>query len=91
MAIAKLLRLLPLMFAAGASSAAAAPVTPINPSYLWDMSSLGWSQISLAEPGRLAFISGQVAGSPVGDKIPSDLTSQSRIVAANIKKSDSTS
>jgi enamine deaminase RidA (YjgF/YER057c/UK114 family) len=49
------------------------------------MSARGFAQISVAEPGRLAFLSGQVAAAP-GDQTPADLTSQARIVATNIKK-----
>jgi len=66
--------------------AAAAPVAHHNPSSLWDMSALGFAQISVAEPGRLAFLSGQVAGYPGEGPMPPDLTSQAHIVAANLKK-----
>jgi enamine deaminase RidA (YjgF/YER057c/UK114 family) len=37
------------------------PVSRRNPPAMWDMASRGWSQISVAEPGRLAFLSGQIA------------------------------
>ena len=50
------------------------------------MSALGFAQINVAEPGRLAFLSGQVAGAPDGEPMPSDLPSQAHIVAANLKK-----
>ena len=69
-----------------ASNAAAVSVTHHNPSFLWDMSAGGFSQISLAEAGRLAFLSGQVAGAPDGAPMPPDLPSQAQIVAANLKK-----
>lgn len=63
-----------------------ASVTRIHPSYLFDMAARGFAQISVAEPGRLAFLSGQVAGAPDGD-MPPDLASQAGIVATNLKKS----
>ncbi|REE07231.1 enamine deaminase RidA (YjgF/YER057c/UK114 family) [Paraburkholderia sp. BL27I4N3] len=66
--------------------AVAAPVTHHNPSFLWDMSAGGFAQISVADPGRLAFLSGQVGGAPDGEHLPPDLTSQAYIVAANLKK-----
>jgi enamine deaminase RidA (YjgF/YER057c/UK114 family) len=66
--------------------AVAAPVTHHNPSFLFDMSPLGFAQINLVEPGRLAFLSGQVAGGPDEGHMPPDLTSQAHIVAANLKK-----
>lgn len=66
--------------------AAAAPVTRHHPSFLFDMSQSGYAQVSVAEPGRLAFLSGQVAGAPDGDQMPTDLAAQAQIVAANLKK-----
>lgn len=65
--------------------AAATPITHHNPSFIFDMSPLGFAQISVAEPGRLAFLSGQVAGGP-GEHMPPDLPSQAQIVGANLKK-----
>ena len=38
-----------------------ASVSRRNPPTMWDMASLGFSHISVAEPGRLAFLSGQIA------------------------------
>ncbi len=69
-----------------ASNPVAASVTHHNPSFLFDMSAGGFAQISVAEPGRLAFLSGQVAGAPNGEHMPPDLTSQAQIVAAHLKK-----
>ena len=102
MTIAKMLRSLPLILVVGATiaahpkperkmssespKAAAAQVAHHNPSFLWDMSAGGFAQISVAEPGRLAFLSGQVAGAPDGAPMPPDLTAQAHIVAANLKK-----
>ena len=63
---------------------AGAPVTRLHPPHLFDMSVLGYAQISVAEPGRLAFLSGQVAGAPGAD-LPPELASQADIVATNLK------
>jgi enamine deaminase RidA (YjgF/YER057c/UK114 family) len=41
-----------------------ASVSRRNPPTMWDMASLGFSHISVAEPGRLAFLSGQIAVTP---------------------------
>jgi enamine deaminase RidA (YjgF/YER057c/UK114 family) len=61
-----------------------ASVSRRNPSTLWDMSSGGYSQISVAEPGRLAFLSGQVAWRPSGEDAPNDIPGQAKIAAANL-------
>ena len=68
------------------SNAAAVSVTHHNPSFLWDMSAGGFAQMSLAEAGRFAFLSGQVAGAPDAQDMPPDLSSQAIIVAANLKR-----
>lgn len=67
-------------------NAAAPTVTHLNPPFLWDMSAGGFAQMSVAEPGRLAFLSGQVAGAPNGEQMPPDLASQAHIVAAHLKE-----
>lgn len=61
------------------------PIARLNPPTLPDAGALGYSQISVAEPGRLAFISGQVAARPGGEAAPDSLTEQMAIVAANAK------
>jgi enamine deaminase RidA (YjgF/YER057c/UK114 family) len=66
------------------SSPGSAPVSRRNPSTLWDMASGGYSQISVAEPGRLAFLSGQVAWRPSGEAAPKDLAGQAKIATANL-------
>ena len=71
---------------ADATNDAAVSVTRLHPSFLFDMSARGFAQISIAEPGRLAFLSGQVAGAPEGENMPPDLASQACIVAAQLKK-----
>ena len=60
-------------------------VTHLNPSSLPDSTELGYSQITTVEPGRMAYISGQVASRPNGEPVPDDLVEQTRIVAANAK------
>ena len=52
------------------------PVSRRNPPAMWDMASLGWSQISVAEPGRLAFLSGQIAATAGREGVPEDLAGQ---------------
>ena len=63
----------------------ASPVTRLNPAALPDAGVLGYSQISIAEPGRLAFISGQVAVRPGGEPAPDSLAEQMTIVASNAR------
>ncbi len=60
-------------------------VTRLNPSSLPDSTELGYSQITTVEPGRMAYISGQVASRPNGEPVPDDLVEQTKIVAANAK------
>ncbi|MEO9526881.1 RidA family protein [Roseibium sp.] len=57
----------------------------LNPPTLPDAGAIGYSQISVVEAGRLAFVSGQVALRPGGDPVPSGLAEQAGIVAANAK------
>ena len=61
-----------------------APVTRRNPPTMWDMASLGWSHISVAEPGRIAFLSGQVASAFGGGEVPKDVAGQARLAAASL-------
>ena len=65
-------------------SPASAPVSRRNPATMWDMASRGWSHISVAEPGRLAFLSGQVAVSPAGGAVPEDLAGQAKLATASL-------
>ena len=58
-------------------------VTRLNPSSMPDAGSMGYSQISVVEPGRLAFISGQVAWTPAGEPAPGDLAEQAKLVFKN--------
>ncbi|MBC7792826.1 MAG: RidA family protein [Clostridia bacterium] len=63
----------------------ATTVTRVNPPTMPDASTAGYSQISIAEPGRLAFVSGQVAWSVNGQPAPKTLLEQTKIVIGNLK------
>ena len=60
-------------------------IVRMNPSTLWNAGEMGYSQISIVEPGRMAYVSGQVAWRPNGEPVPADLAEQMTIVAANAK------
>ena len=60
------------------------PVGRRNPATMWDMASVGFSHISVAEPGRLAFLSGQIAKTPGGEGVPGDLAGQAKLATANL-------
>lgn len=60
-------------------------ITRLNPPSLPDAGALGYSQISIVEPGRMAFISGQVAVRPGGEPAPASLVEQAGIVMSNAK------
>jgi enamine deaminase RidA (YjgF/YER057c/UK114 family) len=62
----------------------ATSVSRRNPPAMWDMASLGWSQISVAEPGRLAFLSGQIAATPGREGVPEDLAGQAKLATASL-------
>jgi enamine deaminase RidA (YjgF/YER057c/UK114 family) len=59
-------------------------VTRHNPPTLWDMASGGYSQISVAEPCRLAFLSGQVGWLVSGGEAPNDIAGQAKIAGASL-------
>lgn len=61
-------------------------LTRTNPPSLYDSVALGYSQITTVEPGRLAFISGQVAWRPHGEPVPQDLAEQAKIVMDNARR-----
>lgn len=63
----------------------ASPIARLNPDTLPDAGAVGYSQISVTEPGRLAFISGQVAWRPDGGATPADLAGQADLVLANAR------
>lgn len=57
----------------------------LNPPSLPDASAIGYSQITTVEPGRLAFISGQVASRKSGEPAPESLAEQAELVVRNAK------
>ena len=59
-------------------------IVRLNPQSLPDAAKAGYSQISIAEPGRLAFVSGQVAWRRDGGAAPGSLGEQVEIVTANL-------
>jgi len=60
-------------------------ITRLNPPSLPDAGALGYSQISIVEPGRMAFVSGQVAARPSGEPAPASLVEQAGIVISNAR------
>lgn len=59
------------------------PIVRMNPSTLPNAGEIGYSQISIVEPGRMAYVSGQVAWRPNGEPVPAGLMEQMKIVATN--------
>ncbi len=55
-----------------------------NPPTMWDMASVGFSHISVAEPGRFAFLSGQIAAKPGSEDVPKDLAGQAMLATASL-------
>lgn len=60
-------------------------ITRMNPASLPDAGAAGYSQVSIVESGRLAFVSGQVAWRPDGVPPPATLTGQAEIVVKNAR------
>ncbi|WP_226646820.1 RidA family protein [Microbulbifer variabilis] len=58
-------------------------ITRINPETLPNSGEMGYSQISIVEPGRMAYISGQVAWQANDEPVPSSLVGQMEIVSRN--------
>jgi enamine deaminase RidA (YjgF/YER057c/UK114 family) len=56
----------------------------MNPDTLLDAGKAGYSQITIANPGRLAFVSGQVAWDANGSVVPETLEAQTKQVVANL-------
>ena len=65
-------------------SRTSAPVSRRNPPTMWNMASLGYSHISVAKPGRLAFLSGQVAVTQGDIAIPEDIAGQAKLATASL-------
>jgi enamine deaminase RidA (YjgF/YER057c/UK114 family) len=59
------------------------PITRLNPLALPNAGQVGYSQISIVEPGRMAYISGQVAWRPDSEAVPGSLSEQMKIVSDN--------
>ena len=59
-------------------------IVRLNPSTLPNAGEMGYSQISVVEPGRMAYISGQVAWRD-GLAVPQGLAEQMSIVSLNAK------
>lgn len=57
----------------------------LNPPALPDAGRVGYSQISIAHPGPLAFVSGQVAWRADGTAAPASLATQTAIVVENLQ------
>jgi enamine deaminase RidA (YjgF/YER057c/UK114 family) len=60
-------------------------IVRMNPPQLPDSGGIGYSQISVVAPGRMAYISGQVALSPDGALVPSNLADQMKVVVRNAR------
>ena len=60
-------------------------IARMNPPQLPNADGIGYSQISVVEPGRMAYISGQVALSPDGAPVPANLADQMKVVARNAR------
>ncbi len=59
-------------------------INRINPDSLPDSEAIGYSQISVAEAGRMAYVSGQVASKGNGEPAPDNIAEQTRWVVANL-------
>ncbi|MEO1658814.1 MAG: RidA family protein [Pseudomonadota bacterium] len=64
----------------------AVDVKRVNPATLPDAGAMGYSQITTCKPGKLVFISGQVAWQVDGAPVPDDLLDQARIAMGNVIK-----
>lgn len=59
-------------------------IEKLNPKTLPDGGPLGYSQLAIASPGRMVFISGQVAASADGTPVPAGFADQVTIVLRNL-------
>lgn len=60
-------------------------IEKLNPPTLPDAGPLGYSQVAIAPPGRMVFVSGQVATSVDGTPVPPGLADQVIIVLRNLR------
>lgn len=67
------------------SQAEGRAVTRRNPPTMWDSTANGHSQISIAEAGRMAYLSGQIAASEDGSPVPTSVRGQAERVTTNLK------
>ena len=58
----------------------------INPDSLPDAGKMGYSQITTCTPGKMVFISGQVAWTPGGDPPPESIGEQAALAISNLGK-----
>lgn len=63
----------------------ATSIVRLNPPTLPNAGEMGYSQISIVEPGRMAYISGQVAWQPNGEPVPEGLVEQMKLVSNNAR------
>ena len=61
------------------------PITRRNPATMWDSTANGHSQISIAEPGRMAYLSGQIATVEDGSPLPASVRGQAERIRINLK------
>ena len=59
-------------------------INRLNPASLPDSTSIGYSQISIVESGRIAHVSGQVASKGNGEPAPDNIADQTRWVVENL-------
>jgi enamine deaminase RidA (YjgF/YER057c/UK114 family) len=62
-------------------------VRRLNPEALFNSQDYGYSQISIVEPGRLAFVSGQAAIHPDGSILNGTLAEQTELALMNVQAS----
>ena len=55
-----------------------------NPASMWNMAAGGFSQVSIADPGRIAFLSGQIAATPGSEDAPKDVAGQATLATASL-------
>lgn len=67
------------------SKTVASKIVRLNPPGLPDPAAFGYSQISIVEPGRIAYVSGQVAWRRDGQPVPKDLKEQIKIATDNAR------
>ena len=62
-----------------------ASIERLNPPALPDAGKIGYSQITVSTPGRIAFVSGQVAWLADGSGTPQAFAEQTAVVIGNLK------